>query len=68
MVALANGGRFDEAQSAAIGMMAAAEGTRNPYVISYALLADGMARRNHDPLARSIRFVAGRWSHARAEI
>ena len=49
VVALANAGRFGDARSAAIGMMAAAEATRNPYVISYALLADGMAQRRDDP-------------------
>ncbi|HTY27238.1 MAG TPA: adenylate/guanylate cyclase domain-containing protein, partial [Mycobacterium sp.] len=50
VVALANASRWPEAQSLAAGMTDAADTTNNPYVIAYALLADGMARRKADPL------------------
>ncbi|OBH40397.1 cyclase [Mycobacterium mantenii] len=48
-ISLANGGRPDEARSVATGMIEAAEATRNPYVVSFALLCYGMAWSDEDP-------------------
>jgi predicted ATPase len=42
-------GRRDEAMTAASGVIDAAEATGNPYVLSFALLAYGMAFRDTDP-------------------
>jgi tetratricopeptide (TPR) repeat protein len=42
-------GRRDEAIAAASGLIDAAEATGNPYVLSFALLAYGMAFRDTDP-------------------
>jgi predicted ATPase len=50
VVALALVGRFQDALSVASGLISAAEATHNPYVVSFALLADGMAWRTEDPL------------------
>jgi hypothetical protein len=38
-IALTNAGSHDEAMAAATGLIDAAEATRNPYAISFALLA-----------------------------
>jgi tetratricopeptide (TPR) repeat protein len=43
-------GLADEAVAAAAGLIEAAEGTGNPYALSYALLAYGFARRDSDPV------------------
>ena len=43
-------GRPDEAMAAATGLVDAAEATRNPYVLSYALYTYGLAFRDADPL------------------
>ena len=47
--ALTIAGSGDEAMAAANGLIDAAEATRNPYVLSYALLAYGFAFRDTDP-------------------
>ncbi|OBH57009.1 cyclase [Mycobacterium sp. E2479] len=47
--ALATGGSVDEAMACAKGLVEAAEATRNPYALSFALTADGFAFRNSDP-------------------
>jgi predicted ATPase/class 3 adenylate cyclase len=47
--ALTYTGSFDEAMAAAEGMVEAAEATRNPFVVSFALAADGSAFMNTDP-------------------
>ena len=49
VVALTIAGRGDEARAAADGLIDAAEATRNPFVLSYALIAYGFAFRNADP-------------------
>jgi predicted ATPase len=49
VVALTNAGNTEEAQSLATGLIAAAEATHNPYVLSFALLADGMAWSEDNP-------------------
>ncbi len=46
---LVTAGRSDEAMAAAEGLVEAAEATRNPYAVSYALTADGFAFRDTDP-------------------
>ena len=47
--ALAIAGSRDEAMAAANGLIDAAEATRNPYALSFALLAYGFAFRDADP-------------------
>ena len=42
-------GSFDEAMAAGAGLVEAAEATRNPWAISFALTAYGQAFRNADP-------------------
>ena len=49
VIALAVAGSHDEAMAAANGLIEAAEATRNPYAISFALLAYGTAFRDADP-------------------
>jgi hypothetical protein len=49
VIGLALGGRPDEAMAAAEGLVDAAEATSNPYVLSFALLAYGLAFHNTDP-------------------
>jgi predicted ATPase len=48
--ALAFAGRADEAIVAADGVLEAAEATRNPWTLSYALLSLGFAYRDSDPV------------------
>ena len=48
-MALAIVGSNEEATSAANGLIDAAEATDNPYALSYALLAYGLACRDADP-------------------
>jgi tetratricopeptide (TPR) repeat protein len=48
VVALTTAGRYDEAIADAEGLVAAAEATNNPYAISFALLAYGIALREAD--------------------
>jgi tetratricopeptide (TPR) repeat protein len=48
-IALAVCGSTDEAMVAADGLVDAAEATRNPYVLGYALMASGYAVRDTDP-------------------
>jgi len=50
VIALAVTGRGDEARAIADGLVDAAETTRNPYALSYALLAYGFAWREADPI------------------
>jgi hypothetical protein len=45
-----NAGLSEEALSASIGLVEAAEKTQNPYVLSFALLVSGMARSAVDPV------------------
>jgi len=47
--ALAFAGSREEARAATTGLIDAAEATRNPYVLAYALSADGFAFRDADP-------------------
>jgi predicted ATPase len=49
VVGLTVAGSYDEAVAAATGLIDAADATRNPYAISFALLADGLAFRDGDP-------------------
>jgi predicted ATPase len=49
VVGLAGAGSIDEAILATNGLIDAAEATRNPYVLTYALLAYGFAFRDADP-------------------
>jgi predicted ATPase/class 3 adenylate cyclase len=49
VIALTIAGRVDEAMAAASDLIDAAEATGNPYVLSFALLAYGMAFHNTDP-------------------
>ncbi|WP_308124194.1 hypothetical protein [Mycolicibacterium xanthum] len=49
VLCLAIAGSFDEAMAAATGLIDAAEEARNPHALSYALLAQGFARRDTDP-------------------
>ncbi|ORW49304.1 cyclase [Mycobacterium paraense] len=49
VVALAAVGSADETMAAAGGLVAAAEATRNPYALSFALFAHGLAFREVDP-------------------
>jgi hypothetical protein len=51
VVALRAAGAFDEAMTAAEGLIEAAEATQNPFVLSIALLAYGLAVRDVDPVA-----------------
>jgi predicted ATPase len=50
VLALTVAGSPDEATAAATGLIEAAEATRNPYVLSYALNAYGYAWRDADPV------------------
>ena len=50
VLSLAIAGSVDEAMAAANGLIDAAEATRNPYALSYALLAHGFAFRDTDPV------------------
>ena len=43
-------GSHDEARVAATGLIEAAEATRNPYALSFALMAEGFAYRELDPV------------------
>ena len=49
VLSLAIAGSVDEAQAAVSGLIDAAEATRNPHALSYALLAHGFAYRDTDP-------------------
>ena len=49
VMALTSAGSADEAVAAAEGLVDAAEATRNPYLLSFALLAEGFALRDSDP-------------------
>jgi predicted ATPase/class 3 adenylate cyclase len=49
VIALTTTGSVDEALAAANGLVDAAEATRNPYALSFALLAYGFAARDVDP-------------------
>ncbi|MDT7759582.1 MAG: hypothetical protein QOH27_5480 [Mycobacterium sp.] len=49
VLALMMAGRPDDALAAADGLIDAAEATRNPYAISFALFAHGFALRDADP-------------------
>jgi predicted ATPase len=49
VIGLTIGGRLDEAMAAASDLVEAAEATGNPYVLSFALLAYGLAFRDTDP-------------------
>ena len=49
VLALTIAGSADEAMAAATGLIDAAEATRNPYALSFALLAYGFAFRDADP-------------------
>ncbi len=49
VLSLAIAGSVDEAKAAANGLIDAAEATRNPHALSYALLAHGFAYRDTDP-------------------
>jgi predicted ATPase/class 3 adenylate cyclase len=49
VLALAVAGSFDEAMTAANGLIDAAEATHNPFALLYALFACGMAFRDADP-------------------
>ena len=51
VVALTAAGAVDEAMTASEGLLDAAEATRNPYVLSLALVAYGLAFRDADPAA-----------------
>jgi predicted ATPase len=50
IVGLSVTGSFDDAMAAANGLIDAAEATGNPFVLSWALLAHGLAIRNADPV------------------
>ena len=50
VIALAVAGSADQALAAADGLIEAAEATRNPYAISFALLAYGLAFHKSDPV------------------
>jgi hypothetical protein len=49
VIGLTIAGRRDEAMAAASGLIDAAEATGNPYVLSFTLLADGLAFHDADP-------------------
>jgi predicted ATPase len=50
VIALTMAGSGDEAMATAHGLIEAAEATRNPWALSYALLADGIAFGDANPL------------------
>jgi hypothetical protein len=50
VIALTYAGRAEEARFAANGLIDAAEATRNPHALSFALLACGVAFRDADPV------------------
>ena len=50
VIALTVAGSADKAMAAADGLIEAAEATRNPYVLSFALLASGAAFHKSDPV------------------
>jgi hypothetical protein len=49
VIGLTIAGRLDEAMAAASGLIEAAEATGNPYVLSFSLLACGLAFQDGDP-------------------
>ncbi len=49
VIALSFAGSADEAVAAAEGLVDAAAATRNPYLLSFSLLAEGFALRDSDP-------------------
>jgi len=49
VLALPHAATLDEAMAAATGLLDTAESTRNPYAISFAMLAYGLAYRDADP-------------------
>ena len=59
VIALTIAGSGEEAMAAANGLIDAAEATRNPHVLSFALLAYGFAFRDADPAARAGRPAPG---------
>ena len=59
VIALSFAGSADEAVAAAEGLVDAAEATRNPYLLSFALLAEGFALRDSDPAPRTERRSSG---------
>jgi predicted ATPase len=59
VIALAITGCTDDAMSAANGLIDAAEATGNPFVISWALIAHGLAFQNADPLRSLIALRRG---------
>jgi hypothetical protein len=50
VISLLSAGRDEEALAVAAGMVEAAETTQNPYAISFALMASGMAQSAVDPV------------------
>ena len=52
MIAKTMAGSRDAAMAAAEGLIEAAEATRNPHVLAFALLVYGIAFRDADPPAR----------------
>ncbi len=61
VIVLTNAGLSDEAVAAAEGLVEAAEATRNPYLLSIALLAEGFAFRNADPDRALAAISVGAW-------
>jgi predicted ATPase/class 3 adenylate cyclase len=59
VVALTVAGSADESMAAANGLVAAAEATRNPYVLSFALFVYGLAVRDADPASALDAFRRG---------
>jgi hypothetical protein len=59
VVALTVAGSADEPMVAANGLIAAAEATRNPYALSFALFAYGLAFRDADPVSALDAFRRG---------
>jgi hypothetical protein len=59
VVALTVAGSADEPMAAANGLIAAAEATRNPYALSFALFAYGLAFRDADPASALDAFRRG---------
>jgi hypothetical protein len=59
VVALTLAGSADESMAAANGLVAAAEATRNPYALSFALFVHGLAFRDADPASALDAFSRG---------
>jgi predicted ATPase len=59
VVALTLAGSADESTAAANGLVAAAEATRNPYALSFALFVHGLAFRDADPASALDAFRRG---------